>query len=205
MKIILIVLLIVFVFMTGESQAMKIYKYHDSKKPVCANLWTGYNLNFKTHYEIGFGDDSTSPDNPTITELTEQEYIDWAKANGDSEQNATSVLVKLKILAMQPVGACKLTTKKEVLFDASERIKALFTDPNGISSSVDYKIKIMSQMISVLFALNGTIKYTEIGIPSITDKESADKYIADYLLPLWLKGIQIQAEAAQFIIDNALE
>ena len=205
MKRVLIFLLLVFIFATQEVYAMKIYKYHDSRKPICANLWTGYYSDSNTHYEIGFGDDTTSPDDAKIIELSVQEYIDWVKSNKGTEEEALGVFSKLTSLVGKTINGKRAITAKEVILDASKMSKDLFSDPSGNLDSVSYQIKIISHAVSILFAYNGIINYTDVGIPGIVDKESADKYITNNLLPLWIKNNQIQSAAQQFIIDNALE
>ena len=186
---------------------MKIYKYYEYQNPKCTNLIKGLYLNKQTQEMIGFGSDDTVVEK-RVTEISEQDFIDWAIDNGGNQKEAENLLIKLANLSDKSTPKLNnkiFVTAKDVLVETSNRVSNLFSDPTGMTSAEGYQIKLMSQMIAILFAHAGTITYPQVGIPAITDKASADSYVTTNLLPLWLQTFQIKAEAEKYISDNKLE
>lgn len=186
---------------------MKIYKYYEYRNPKCVDLYKSLFYNKQTREIIGFGNDNTVIEEG-VTEISEDEFILWVENNEGTQKEAKDLLTKLKNLTKP--STLKLDNKifvtvNDVLIATANRTSNLFSDPTGLLSPERYQIKLMSQMLAILFAYAGTITYPQIGISSITDKASADAYITTNLLPLWLQSFQIQAEAAKYISDNKLE
>lgn len=181
---------------------MKIYRYYDWKTPKCADLWRGYYLDKTTREVIGFGGTSTTA-NDGATEISESEYYKWVKHVGGNGTEAASLLAKLSSLATTDFYGLKVTTAQEVDVMAQEKISALFSDPAGKLSTVEYQIKLISQMVVILLANQGVISYADTGINGVIDKASASEYVLN-LLPLWLQASTIKTNAELFIKDNNL-
>jgi hypothetical protein len=183
---------------------MKIYKYYDWIVPKCVNLWIGYYLNTKTRGVIGFGDDTTVADS-NAKELTEQEYYDWVMSVGEDTKEAQNLLQKLSSLSTKNYEGQKVQSISEVIAMTVEKTNKLFSDPSGFLDTNSYQLKLLSQMVSLLYAYIGVVKYDDIGIAGITDKTSADKFVTTQMLPLWLQNNVINSNADQFIKDNNLK
>ena len=203
MKISILVLVLVSAFLS-DVQALTIYKYHDSKKPRCANIATGQYLNMETHFEIGFGDDSL-PADPTVSVISPEDFAAWVIASGGTQKEADDLLLKLESLSHKKIDGKVLTKKRDVILNASRKSAALFSDPKGVLTPMEFQVRLISQVISILTAYVGIIDYKDVGVLSITDKASADSYVTTNLLPLWLQTFQIKAEAEKYISDNKLE
>lgn len=200
MKISILVLVLMSVFLS-DVQALTIYKYHDSKKPICANIATGRYLNMETHFEIGFGDDGLQIDS-SASVISPKEFSAWVISSGGTQKEAEDLLIKLEYLSHKKIDGKVLTNEKEVTLNAARKSEALFSDPQGILSPSEFQIRLLSQMMAILTAYVGIIDYGDTGIPEITDKVSAETYIRSNYLPLWLINNQIKAEAKQFIENN---
>lgn len=200
MKISILVLVLVSAFLS-DVQALTIYKYHDSKKPRCANIATGQYLNMETHFEIGFGDDGL-PVDPFASVISPEDFAAWVIASGGTQKEADDLLLKLESLSHKKIDGKVLTKKRDVILNAARKSASLFSDPKGILTPMEFQIKLLSQMAAILTAYTGIVDYRDVGIPEITDKVSAEAYIKINYLPLWLKNNQINTEAEQFIENN---
>lgn len=179
---------------------MKIYKYYNWNIPRCTNVSRGYYK--KDTEEIGFGSDDTIPDNNAI-ELTEVEYYTYITSIGGNVTDAENLLIKLSGLSAKSFQGRIVVTKEEVLKISRDASNQLFSDPENNLSNTEYQIKLISQMLVILFANSGLIKYEDTGIAGVLDKNSADVYVLS-LLPAWLKANQIVKDAEQFILENKL-
>lgn len=177
---------------------MKIYKYFDWNIPRCVNLWRGYYK--KGTEEIGFGDDTTSPDNNAV-ELSENDFYAHVGSIGKDITEASELLSKLTTLSSKEFYGQKLTNVDEVKKSANEKVLQVFSDPSGKLTHTEYQIKLVSQMIVILLAYQGVINYSDTGITGVIDKSSADTYVQG-LLPLWAQANKISSDAEQFIKDN---
>lgn len=179
---------------------MKIYKYNILKTPDAVKFARGF-LQVGNH-AIGFGDDTTTPDkDKECEELTFGQYLDYAKSVNLDTQLATEIYNKYAGIDATPIMGEKAIDKKQVSELLRKNVQALFVDPDGLLTPIEYQMLILSQVLVIILANTGTIKYEETGIPSVIDQSSADAYIKT-LLPMWSQINTLNQEASKFIKDN---
>lgn len=168
--------------------------------PSCVNLWRGYYTSGVV--AIGFGDDSTILED-NAEELTEIQFYDYVRSTGNDVTEAAEVYANLLKLSINKYQNKYVLTKEDVRKNAREKIDSLFSDPEKKLTTEQYKERLMAQVICILIADSGRIKYSETNIPGVIDKETSDAFIAA-LLPGWLAAEQVRIDSEQFIIDQNL-
>lgn len=71
--------------------------------------------------------------------------------------------------------------------------------------SQDKQLKLIGDMIALLYAYQGVIPFGSVGIPGVTDKATADAYVLNTLITLWSPMLALRTEADNYIKDNNLK
>lgn len=114
-------------------------------------------------------------------------------------------IVILILLFISPIVAYsatfeghKVESKKDVESVTSYKTTQLFGTQGD-------QITMVAEMVALLFAYQGIISFSDVGIAGVTDKPSADAYVQGLYSTIWMQRNALKEAAKKVITDNDLK